>query len=377
MKKPLCSLTSRRTNRQSVFWSFVDQQTSKLAASMAEMMLQLQLQAHLKAGWNQRSDQRTGYRNGYYRRQLVSPHGPLTIKVPRCRDSSFDPNVVFDRYQRRLSDVEAVLRHSYLLGASTRGVAQLAEQIFGGSVSHQTVSRLMRWLDGELLKWRNQPIEGHYSVVYIDGMHVNRLGSDRVVMLVAGRRPDGRLEVLDFSVSRGERCVELLAALRRRGLEGVELFVSDDSAAIGSALEQVYPEVPRQDCVFHRLSRLRAKIGPAVYRDQMVAEAACVFRCDSETAALSVAGIWRRKWQPICPVGVRQFIEGLCKSLAFFGLPQKRWKRVRTNNPMENLIRQLRRRLNPMGCFHDDAAIERAVFGQLLRSGKIKLTHNT
>ena len=377
MKKPLCSLTSRRANRQSVFWSFVDRQARELAVNMAEKMLQLLLQDHLKAGWNQRSDQRTGYRNGYYRRQLVSPHGPLTIRVPRCRDSSFDPNAVFDRYQRRLTDVEAVLRHSYLLGVSTRGVARLGEQIFGGCLSHQAISNLMRWLDDELLNWRNQPIEGHYSVVYIDGMHVDRLGSDRMVMLVAGERPDGRLEVLDFCVSRGERCVGLLAALRKRGLEGVELFVSDDSGAIGSALEQVYPEVPRQDCVFHRLSRLRAKIGSTVYRDQMVAEAACVFRCDSETAALSVAGIWRRKWQHICPIGVWQFTEGLCRSLTFFELPRKRWKRVRTNNPMENLIRQLRRRLNPMGCFHDDAAIERAVFGQILRSERIKLTHNT
>jgi transposase-like protein len=70
-------------------------------------------------------------------------------------------------------------------------------------------------------------------------------------------------------------------------------------------------------------------------------------------------------------------LEGLCDSVNFYELPMTWWKRVRTNNPLERFIRTLRQRLRPMGCFYDDAAIERAVFGQLLRRHKIKVTHNT
>jgi len=79
----------------------------------------------------------------------------------------------------------------------------------------------------------------------------------------------------------------------------------------------------------------------------------------------------------LSPWAVEQFLYGLRDSLRFYELPKWWWKRVRTNNPLERLIRTLRDRLRPIGCFHDERAIERAVFGQLLQWQKIKLTHNT
>ena len=248
-----CSLPSSSPARQSLFWSWIDQQVRRLVVGWIERALQSLQQDQLGADWNQRIQGRRGYRNGFRRRGLTTPHGVLSIRVPRLRRGAFDASLIFERYQRRLIDVERALRHAYLVGVSTRDTAALAEQIFGGSLSHQTVSRLMRWLDGELAAWRNQPIRPIYPVVYIDGMHVDRVGSDRVVMLVAGSREDGLLEVLDFAVSAGESCTELLANLRRRGLEHVQLFVSDQSSAIRSALAEVYPEVGWQHCVFHRL----------------------------------------------------------------------------------------------------------------------------
>jgi len=160
-------------------------------------------------------------------------------------------------------------------------------------------------------------------------------------------------------------------------MEQVSLFVSDDSPAIRSALEQVYPLSAWQHCTFHRLSGLRRTIGPTSYRDRMMAEAGCIFRCESFDAALDVAGSWRQHWQQVNPWAVEKFLYGLRDSLRFYDLPKCWWKRVRTNNPLERLIRALRARLGPMGCFHDEAAINRAVFGQLLRWHKIKLTHNT
>jgi putative transposase len=377
VKTPKCSLTSEPGQRQASFWTIVEQQVRRLVGELAEWVLDLLVEDHLRAGWNQRVETRGGHRNGYYQRSLITPHGPLSIRVPRLRCGGFDCSVVFDRYQRRIADVEHVLSHCYLLGHSTRAAAELAEQIYGASLSHQTISRLMRRLDDELAEWRKRPLEPVYRVVYIDGMHVSRVGGDRRVMLATGRRFDGALEVLDFCVSRGERCLELLANLRERGLEGVELFVSDDCGAVESALEQVYPEVARQDCTFHRLKRLREKIGGNIYRDQMVAEAGCVFRCDSELAAWSCARLWRDRWRSISPAAVEQFMEGLGRSLSFYSLPKTWWKRTRTNNPMENQIRQLRRRLDAMDGFHDDPAIERAVFGQLLRWHLTKLTQNT
>jgi putative transposase len=371
------SLPTESNACQSIFWNWIDQEVQRLVVGLIQMALEQLLAEQLQARWNQRTDQRQGQRNGYRQRGLMTAHGTLTLRVPRPRKGPFDPALIFQRYQRRLTQVERVLRHAYLLGVSTRDTAALAEQLFGGVLSHQTISHLSRWLDEQLIQWRQQPIAPIYSVVYIDGMHVNRCGEDRNILLVAGRRADGVMEILGFGLSRGEECRTLLADLRQRGLENVQLFVSDQSAAIRSALSAVYPEVLWQHCVFHRLAQLRQDIGVTEYRDRMLAEAACIFRCPSRLAALDAAGLWRQRWHATNPAAVDHFLEGLSDSVTFYELPMTWWNRVRTNNPLERFIRTLRQRLRPMGCFHDDAAIERAVFGQLLRRHKIQLTHKT
>lgn len=369
------SVTSTKHERQELFWTWTEQQVRRQVTDLAEKVLELELESHLQAGRNQRTTERRDYRNGYYGRRLTTPYGPVRIRVPRCRTGRFDASVIFDRYQRRIADVDRILRHTYLLGVSTRGTAQLAEQIFGHSMSHQTISQLMRWLDQQLAAWRNTPIANAYKVVYIDGMHVDIVGGDRIVMLVSGQRQaGGELETLGFCVSGGERCVELLWDLRRRGLEDVALFVSDESGAIRHALGEVYPEVSWQSCTFHKLKALRDNIGHTDFRDQMVAEAGNIFRCRSRLAAVETAVAWSKRWQSTSAWGVQEFMDGLSVSLTFYNLPSEWWKRARTNNPKERQIRTLRMRLNPMGCFHDVPAIERAVFGQLLRWHKIPIT---
>lgn len=363
--------------RQEAFWTCVDDWTRRGVAGLLEAVLLSRQQELIGAGWNQRQTARADWRNGFYGRQLLTPHGLLKVKVPRCRRGRVDCSLLFDRYQRRIADVERILRHAYLLGISTRGTAELSEQVFGGTLSHQTVSRLSRWLEGQLTLWRRAAIAPAYRVVYIDGMHVNVRTGDLNVMLVAGQRDDGDLEVLGFCTSTGEQCTELLKDLRRRGLEGVDLFVSDESGSIRSALEQVYPEVAWQHCTFHRLQALRANIGPTPHRDPMTAQAADIFRCPSQPAAVEQAVAWGRRWRAADPWAVGQFMTDLGNSLRFYNLPADLWRRVRTNNPLERLIRTLRQRLRPMGRFHDAPAVERAVFGQLARWHKIKLTHNT
>jgi putative transposase len=353
--------------RQEAAWAWIQNAVQELVVNLMQRVLELEQEALLGVAWNERGDARRGHRNGYRPRQLGTRYGPLRVKVPRCRRGGLDCSVLFDRYQRRIQDVDRILRHAYLLGVSTRGTAELAEQVFGGQLSHQTVSRLTRWLQDQLDRWRRRRIEPLYPVVHIDGMHVNVMGGDRNVMLVTAQRGPGELEVLGFCLSTGEQCRELLQDLRNRGLEKVELFVSDESGAIRSALEQVYPEVAWQHCTFHRLSALREQAGPTEYRDLLLAEAACVFRRPSRRAAVEAAVAWAQRWHPVNPSAVRQFLENLEDSLMFYNLPAEMWQRVRTNNPLERLIRTLRMRLDLMGCFHDEPAVERAVFGQLAR----------
>jgi putative transposase len=363
--------------RQEAFWGLLDRDVRQLVTQFAEQAMQLLLEEAVGAKGYQRSPQRRAWRNGYYRRQLATGYGPLTLRVPRRRDGGLDCRLIFEPYQRRVADVERALCHAYLLGVSTRGTAELAEQLFGGSLSHQTVSRLLRWLDQRLREYRQQPIAPVYPLVQLDGMHLSVGGHDRVAVLVVGLREDGRQEVLGFSLAPGEQCRELLWDLRRRGLEGVKLFSADGSGAIESALAEVYGEVPRQECITHRLRRLWERLGERPERRTMVRQAARIFRCFSASTAAQVALAWQRKWWTVAPEEVAWFMDGLGDSLLFYDLPERWWRKARTTNPVERLIRTLRMRLRPIGAFYDDPAAERAIFGQLLRWHLIPETTQT
>jgi putative transposase len=184
--------------------------------------------------------------------------------------------------------------------------------------------------------------------------------------------------VLGFCVGAGESCSDLLKNLQDRGLKTVQMFVSDDSTGIRAAIAEHYPEVPWQYCSVHRLADLRRKIGQQHYRDPMVKEAACIFRCPSQRAAVETAVGWAQRWKGLAPYPVQCFMENLADSLSFYELPKTWWTRVRTNNPLERVIRTLRIRLRPMNAFANVASAERAVFGQLARWHLLpKLTQTT
>lgn len=243
----------------------------------------------------------------------------------------------------------------------------MAEQVFGGCLSHQTVSQLMRWLDKQLAAWRERPIEPIYRVVYLDGMHLNVEGGDLNVMIVMGMTGDGRREVLGFAANHGEQCKELLWDLRKRGLANVELFISDEASAIRHGIREVFPEAAWQHCTLHRLMSLWKDVGEKEYRRKMVKEASNIFRCPTRLAAVDQGRAWASQWRELEPSAVGRFTEDLIDSLMFYSLPEQWWRRVRTNNYLERLIRTLRMRLSNMGCFYDKPAAQRAVFGQLAR----------
>jgi len=371
------SIGFRGDDLQEAFWTLVDRDLRQMTEDLVNEALQWMADEAAGARWHERCPERRAWRNGVYRRGLQTRYGLLDLAVPRLRGGRLDTSLVFDAYRRRQRDVDRALLRAYVLGTSTRGTAELAEQLFGNSLSHEAVSRLGRWLDGQLALYRRRPIASVYPVVQLDGMHLGVRGGGQVAVLVVGLREDGGKDVLGFSLAAGEQCRELLWDLRRRGLEGVELFTTDGSGAIESALAEVYPEVARQQCSTHRLRGLLERLGRSAEGWRMVREAARIFRASSGSTATEVALAWERRWWRHSPEAVGWFMEGLGQSLRFYDLPQRWWRRARTTNRVERLIRTLRMRLTPMNTFHNVRAAERALFGQLLRWHLTpQITHN-
>ncbi|RPI60062.1 MAG: hypothetical protein EHM48_07860 [Planctomycetaceae bacterium] len=152
---------------------------------------------------------------------------------------------------------------------------------------------------------------------------------------------------------RREACRELLWDLRKRGLEGVELIVSDEGSAIRSAAGEVFPEVPWQHCTFHRLQTLWRVVGNKPHRLEKVKEASDIFRCPTKLAAVDQACKWAGQWRHLELWAVQQVMNDIDDSLMFYSLPEDWWRKVRTSNYLERLIRTLRMRLDNMGTHYN------------------------
>lgn len=183
----------------------------------------------------ERSESRSDTLAGSYTRKLQTRVGEVELKVPRLRTLPFETQII-ERYRRREASVEESLIEMYLAGVSVRRVEDITEALWGTKVSASTVSSLNKQIHGKIEEWRNRPIEGDYSYVYLDGIYLKRSWGGEVknvaVLVAIGVDTEGYRTVLGVA----EGCREdkeswgnFLRYLKSRGLKGVKLFISDKS----------------------------------------------------------------------------------------------------------------------------------------------------
>ena len=204
-----------------------------------------------------RSPERLDTRAGHYDRKLQTQAGEVTLQVPRLRNLPFETQII-ERYRRRESSVEEALMEMYLAGVSVRRVEDITEALWGTRVSPSTVSELNQKIYAQIEAWRNRPIEGEHAYVYLDGIWLKRSWGGEVknvaVLVAIGVRSDGYREILgvvEGAKEDTESWRNFLRHLKERGLEGVQLFVSDKCLGLVEALGEFYPEAAWQRCMVH------------------------------------------------------------------------------------------------------------------------------
>jgi transposase-like protein len=207
----------------------------------------------------QRCPDRVDTRAGHYSRALHTRAGEVELKVPKLRSLPFESAVIV-RYRRRETSVEEALVEMYLAGVSVGRVEDVTEALWGVRVSSSTVSELNKKIYGQIDAWRNQPIQGEHSYVYLDGIWLKRTWGGEVrnvaVLVAVGVSADGYREVLGVMEGVKEDAESWRACLRHlkgRGLKGVRLFVSDKCLGLVEALAEFYPEAAWQRCVVHTI----------------------------------------------------------------------------------------------------------------------------
>ena len=319
----------------------------------------------------ERNPERLGTRAGHYERQLHTKAGEVTLKVPRLRSLAFETQII-ERYRRRESSVEEALIEMYLAGVSVRRVENITEALWGTRVSPSTVSELNQKIYGHIEAWRNRPITGEHPYVFLDGVWLKRSWGGEVrnlaVLVALAVRADGHREILgvvEGAKEDSESWLSFLRQLKQRGLQGVRLVISDKCLGLVEAVGEVYPEAAWQRCMVHWYRNVFTVV-PRGRVKEVAAMLKAIHAQEDWPAA-------ERKGQEIVAkleamklskaAGI--VATGMAETLSYMAFPREHWTRIRTNNVLERMMREIRRRTRVVGNFPDGEAAVMLVAARL------------
>jgi len=331
-------------------------------------LLEAEMTEHVGAAPYERSVARTGQRNGHKPRALRTRVGTLNLAVPQDREGTFSTRL-FSRYQRNEKALCLALMEMYVEGVSTRKVKEVTEALCGTSFSKSLVSSLAGSLDAELEAWRSRPLEAKaYPYLLVDARYEKARVDGRVVsqgvLIVSAVREDGLREILGVEVADTESEAtyqELFRSLKRRGLSGVELVVSDDHRGLKAAIERHFQGASWQRCQVHYARNLLGMVGHA-NRKELAADLRAIFAAPAREQALqiasSVAEKWREKGNEKVACHIEEHVEECLACLCF---PESHRRRIRTTNSLERFNQELKRRTRVVRIFPNREACLRLV----------------
>ena len=306
-----------------------------------------------------RTADRVDTRAGSYDRTLQTKAGEVTLKVPWLRSLPFERQII-ERYRRRESSVEEALMEMYLAGVSVRRVEDITEALWGTRVSPSAVSELNQQLYERIEAWRNQPIEGQFAYVSMDGIWLKRSWGGEVknvaVLVAIGVNQDGYRQVLgvcEGTKEDKESWRAFLRHLKERGLKGVELVTSDKCLGLVEVLAEFYPDATWQRCMVHWYRNVAAQVPKAKVKEVMAMLKAIHAQEDREAAEKKATDVVAKLHEMKLAKAAKIVEEGVSETLSYMAFPREHWTRIRTNNPLERIMREIRRRTRVVGAFPD------------------------
>jgi transposase-like protein len=334
---------------------------------LSQALMELEVEEHLGAGRHERSAERTGHRNGYRERSWDTRVGTVELKVPRVRDSSYFPSLLEPR-RRAERALSAVVQEAYVHGVSTRKVDDLVKALGMAGIGKSQVSRLCEELDEEVARFRGRPLDGPYPYVWVDATYLKarqdgRVASVAVVIAVGVNGRSGEREVLGLDVGPSEDgafWTSFLRSLVSRGLSGVRLVTSDAHRGLKGAIEAVLQGASWQRCRVHFM-RNALSLVPKAAQQMVGATIRTVF---AQPGAKSAREQWRRVadgFRSRFPRLACLMDEAEEDVLSYATFPAEHWQKIWSNNPLERLNKEVKRRTEVVGIFPNEAAVIRLV----------------
>jgi putative transposase len=333
---------------------------------MSQMLMELEVEQRTGAGRHERAPERKTYRNGYRERGWETRVGEIELRIPKLRKGSYFPSLLEPR-KRAEQALLAVVQQAYVEGVSTRKVDDLLQAMGLSGIDKSQVSRVCKGLDEVVQEFRQRPLEGRYPYVWLDALYLKVRQNHRIVSLALviaiGVNELGEREVLGFELGGSETeafWLEFLRSLVQRGLSGVQLVISDAHEGLKTAIGLVLNGAAWQRCRVHFMRNLLAHVPRG---DMAVVAAALrtIFAQPDQDAARRQLRAVYEAMLPRWPKAAQVLIEAEHDLLTYMTFPKEHWKRVYSNNVLERLNKEVKRRTNVVGVFPDEPSVIRLV----------------
>ncbi|MDR3488037.1 MAG: IS256 family transposase [Bradyrhizobium sp.] len=302
---------------------------------------------------------------GWRERDWHTRAGTVELRIPKLRTGSYFPGFL---EPRRLAEkaLTAVIQEAYIQGISTRSVDDLVKAMGMTGISKSQVSRLCEEIDGKVKAFLDRPIEGDWPYLWLDATYVKVREEGRIVSVAVtvavGVNTDGRREILGLAIGASEAEVfwtDFLRKLKRRGLRGVRLVISDSHEGIKASVSKVF-SATWQRCRVHFMRNVLAHAGKQGRGGVSAFIATAFAQPDAETARKQ----WRQvadQLRPKVPKLATLLDQAEQDVLAYMTFPAQHRAKLHSTNPIERLNGEIKRRTEVVGIFPNEGAITRLI----------------
>lgn len=337
-----------------------------LIQTVAQELLEEEMNEAIGARKGERTVSRLSYRSGHYPRTLVTRVGKIELMVPQDREGRFS-TAIFERYQRSEKALVSALIEMYIQGVSTRKVGEVAKELCGHDFSASAVSRMNKTLDGELERFARRRLEVEYPYLIVDARYekvrIDGVIRDCAVLVAVGINWDGRREILGVEQANRESHTswkDFIICLKKRGLSGVRLVITDDHAGLRKAIREVLPEALWQRCYVHFLRNALDHL-PRKADDDCLQELRWIYdRRDTAEARRDLLA-WIERWASRYRKLVDWVEQHIEETFTFYSFPRAHHKHVKSTNMLERFNQELKRRSHVVRIFPNEAALLRLI----------------
>ena len=308
-------------------------------------------------GWNTGNS-----RNGAYYRKVDTQFGQIEIKVPRDRNGEFHQHTMPD-YKRHTDVLEQTVIKLYSKGVTTREIADLIEKMYGGYYSPAMVSNISKEMIPKVEAYHQRHLSDKFFCVYLDATYIplKRITYEREAVYIAiGIKPNGHKEVIDYCIAPTENIEiwsEMLKGFKSRGLEQVELFLSDGVVGMKEAICQSYPKAHFQRCLVHVMRNISAKMR-VDDRQKALDEFKQIHTQSNKEMAVQVLHEFYQNWEKAYKNVVRDLRQVEPDLLTFYNYPPAIRASIYSTNMIESFNNRLKRKTKPKTEFPTEQSLD-------------------